>query len=123
MVDILKSENSIAFLADQKLNAGGVNVPFMGHMAMTAPTAARIAIRLNLPVVPISTERLDGARFRVTTHRPIEFHPTGEFAADIKALTIKINEALERDIRAHPSQWLWLHRRWPKEAFNNQGTN
>ena len=117
LVDLLKEKNCVAVLADQKLNAGGILVPFMGHMAMTAPAAARIAVRFNLPVIPISTERLDGARFRVTTHKPINFQPTGDLLKDVEALTIRINEALERDIRARPGQWLWLHRRWPKEAF------
>ena len=117
LVDLLKDDCSIAFLADQKLNTGGIRVPFMGCMAMTAPAAARLAVRFKLPVVPISTERLNGARFRVTTHPPIEFEPAGDLLRDVEALTIKINEALERDIRARPGQWLWLHRRWPKDAL------
>ncbi len=115
LVDLLKDDCCIAFLADQKLNTGGIRIPFMGHMAMTAPAAARIAVRFKLPVIPISTERLNGARFRVTTHPPIEFQPGGDLVADVEALTIKINEALERDIRARPGQWLWLHRRWPRQ--------
>ncbi len=117
LVDLLKDDCCIAFLADQKLNTGGVSVPFMGHMAMTAPAAARLAVRFKLPVIPISTERLNGARFRVTTRPAIDFHASGDLVADVEALTIKINEALERDIRARPGQWLWLHRRWPKELF------
>ena len=116
LVDLLKEDSCIAFLADQKLNSGGINVPFMGHMAMTAPAAARIAVRFKLPVIPISTERLNGARFRVTTHPPIAFTASGDLLADVEALTIKINETLERDIRARPGQWLWLHRRWPKPS-------
>ena len=115
LIDLLKEGHSVAILSDQKLNTGGIRVPFMGHMAMTAPAAARIAIRFGLPVVMNSTERLKGARFRVTTHPPIEFEPTGDLLADVEALTIKINEALERDIRARPGQWLWFHRRWPKQ--------
>jgi Kdo2-lipid IVA lauroyltransferase/acyltransferase len=116
MIDLLKDNYSIAFLADQKLNTGGINVPFMGRMAMTAPAAARLAVRLNLPVIPISNERLNGAYFKVTNHDPIAFEPTGDLPADVEALTIKINEFLERDIRARPEQWLWLHRRWGKLA-------
>ncbi len=116
MIDLLKDNYSIAFLADQKLNTGGIPVPFMGHSAMTAPAAARLAVRFNLPVIPISNERLNGAYFKVTNHNPIAFEPTGDLHADVEALTIKINEFLERDIRARPEQWLWLHRRWGKRA-------
>ena len=102
MIDLLKDDYSIAFLADQKLLSGGILVPFMGHTAMTAPAAARLAVRFKLPVIPISNERVGGAYFRVTNHEPIPFKQTGDMAADVEALTIKINEFLERDIRARP---------------------
>ncbi|GJL95867.1 MAG: lipid A biosynthesis lauroyl acyltransferase [Hyphococcus sp.] len=112
LIDLLKDNYSIAVLADQKLNTGGIRVPFMGHDAMTAPAAARMAVRFNLPVIPISNERLDGAYFKVTVQEPIPFEPTGDLLADVEALTIKINEVIERDVRARPGQWLWMHRRW-----------
>ncbi len=114
LIDILKDNCSIAILMDQKLTTGGIPVPFMGHTAMTTPAAARLALRFNLPLIQISTERMNGAYFKVTVHAPISFEPTGDLPADIEKLTIKINEALENDVRARPGQWLWLHRRWPK---------
>ena len=113
-IDLLKDRHSIAILMDQKLTTGGILVPFMGHMAMTSPAAARLALRFDLPLIQISTERLDGAHFKVTVHQPISFEQTGDLFADIEKLTVKINEALEKDVRAKPGQWLWLHRRWPK---------
>lgn len=112
MIDLLKDGASIAFLADQKLNTGGIRVPFMGYEAMTAPAAARIAVRFSLPVIPITVARADGARFHVTVRPPIDFAPQGDLAADVERLTILINKALERDVRARPGDWLWLHRRW-----------
>lgn len=116
LIELLKDRYSIAFLSDQKLNLGGIPVPFMGHTAMTSPAAARLAVRFGLPVIPIASQRLKGSRFRVAVRDPIPFEPTGDLRADVEAMTIKINEALEREIRAHPGQWLWLHRRWPKDA-------
>ena len=112
LIDALKDNFSLAFLADQKLNTGGIEVPFMGHPAMTAPAAARIAVRFNLPVIPSVVERLDGAYFRITNFEPIAYETTGNLAGDVEALTIKINQFLEREIRARPEQWLWHHRRW-----------
>lgn len=116
LIDLIKDRYSIAILSDQKLNVGGIPVPFMGHMAMTSPAAARLAVRFDLPVIPISSERLGGAFFRVMVQDPIAFEPQGDLHADVEALTIRINEALEREIRARPDQWLWLHRRWPTTA-------
>ena len=41
---------------------------------------------------------------------PIE--RTGDEEADVRALTIKITEAVENAIRQYPGQWLWIHKRW-----------
>jgi KDO2-lipid IV(A) lauroyltransferase len=68
-------------------------------------------------VVPASIERLAGARFRVTIQEPIHFAPTGDFSADIIRLTALINERIGNVILDRPEQWLWFHRRWPKEAY------
>ncbi len=115
LVDALKEGRSLAMLVDQKLNSG-ISVPFMGLPAMTAPAAARLALKYKTPVIQISLVRLQGAHFRFTVHDPLDFTPSGDMGDDVEALTLKINEALEADIRANPGQWLWFHRRWPKEA-------
>jgi KDO2-lipid IV(A) lauroyltransferase len=65
-------------------------------------------------LVPISIERLGGARFRMTVHPMIEFEPSPDHARDVLALTTRVNEAIEQCVRYRPSQWLWIHRRWPK---------
>jgi KDO2-lipid IV(A) lauroyltransferase len=115
LVDMLKSGRSLAMLVDQKLNSG-IEVPFMGLPAMTAPAAARLALKYGTPLIQVSLERLKGAHFRLTVHEPISFTPSGDAGADVYELTKKINEALEADIRARPGQWLWFHRRWPRES-------
>lgn len=114
LIGILSKGLSVAMLVDQKLN-DGIAVPFMGRDAMTAPAAARMAFKFNVPVIPVTCERLNGARFLVTAHEQIPYAATDDKAADVYDLTKKINEALERQVTAHPGQWLWLHRRWPKE--------
>lgn len=114
LIETLKSGRSLAMLVDQKLN-DGISVPFMGREAMTAPAAARLALKFNLPVMPISIERLKGAHFKVSFREAIRFEPSGDTAADVLAFTAEINQAIENDIRARPGQWLWLHRRWPKQ--------
>ncbi|MHA7871458.1 MAG: lysophospholipid acyltransferase family protein [Hyphococcus sp.] len=115
-VDILNKGLSVAMLVDQKLN-DGIAAPFFGREAMTAPAAARMAIKYDIPLVPISCERLGGAYFRVTAHAPIEYKAdlTGGVSTDVYNVTVRINETLERFIKAQPAQWLWFHRRWPAE--------
>jgi KDO2-lipid IV(A) lauroyltransferase len=71
-------------------------------------------LKLGALIVPASNERLNGSRFRVTLHPPVEFAPTGDSERDTLALTVEINKRLEELVRQRPSQWLWIHRRWPK---------
>lgn len=114
LIEALKGGRSLAMLVDQKLN-DGISVPFLGREAMTATAAARLSLKFGAPVIPASIERLRGAHFRMTVHEPIAYEPKGDLSEDVRALTILINQSIERDIRARPEQWLWLHRRWPTE--------
>ena len=84
---------------------------------MTSPTPARLALKFGADIVPVSVQRLEGANFRMQTHEPIAFEPTGDQVADIEALTLKINQEIEGMIRAAPGQWLWFHRRFPKDRY------
>lgn len=111
----MKDGLSLCMLTDQKLN-DGIAVPFMGHDAMTATAAARMALKFDAPVVPLSIRRTGGAHFCMTVHEPLMFEATGEAGPDGDRLTAKINEALGDIIMNNPGQWLWLHRRWPREA-------
>lgn len=120
MIEALRAGASLALLVDQKLTSGGVPSPFFGKDAMTAPAAARLALRFSAPIIPVEIERLKGARFRVTAHEPIDFTTTGDANKDTQALTDLINIEIERIVRARPGQWLWLHRRWPKETYRKR---
>jgi Kdo2-lipid IVA lauroyltransferase/acyltransferase len=113
----------ILLLVDQKTEQG-VMAPFFGRLAPTTPAPAALALKLGSTLLPASNERLGGARFRMTIHPPIEHIPMGDHDADIQALTTKINAAIEAAVRARPSQWLWIHRRWktPRDATKNQKT-
>jgi KDO2-lipid IV(A) lauroyltransferase len=117
---LLRTGRAILLLADQKTNEG-LAAPFFGHAAMTTPVPAMLALKLKVPVLFASNKRLGGARFRVTMHPPLEFAPTGDHRVDVKAMTAAINLRLEEMVRADPSQWLWIHRRWPTERDVEKG--
>lgn len=112
---LLRANKSIFLLVDQKTSEG-VPAPFFGRMAMTTPAPAALALKLGAVILPVTNERLNGARFRMTVHEPITFAPTGDHDRDVVSLTAEINAAIEASVRYRPSQWLWIHRRWPKEG-------
>ncbi|WP_448190604.1 lipid A biosynthesis lauroyl acyltransferase [Azospirillum sp. sgz301742] len=109
---ILTRGGHAGMLVDQKLNTG-IAVPFFGRDAMTAPAAMQLGLRLRIPIVPLRTERLEGARFRITLLPPLEPPATGDRDADVRILMERMNALLEAWIRERPEQWLWVHKRWP----------
>ncbi len=110
---LLRGGKGIFILVDQKTNEG-IPAEFFGRMAMTTPAPAVLALKLGAILQPVTCERMGGARFRVTAHAPIEIERSGDHDRDVVTLTQKMNDALEAAIRQRPSQWLWIHRRWPK---------
>lgn len=110
---LLRAGKSIFILVDQKTNEG-LPAPFFGRDAMTTPAPAALALKLNCVMLPAFNERLGGARFRLTMHEPIAFTASGDHDQDVHQLTIEITKRIEDMVRSRPSQWLWIHRRWPK---------
>ena len=115
LIAAVREDYSICMLTDQKLN-DGIDAPLLGVSCRTAPAAARLALRSKLPCYPLQLVRTQGARFRLTIHPPLGVEETGDAKADTLALTVAINDSLGRFIEETPGQWLWFHRRWPREA-------
>lgn len=115
-IEALAKGRCLALFVDQKMN-DGIEVPLFGRPAMTAPALATLALRYGAPVVPFRLIRLNGARFRAEFLQPIIFTPTGNRNADQLRVMSEVNAILEGWIRVTPAQWLWLHRRWPKEFY------
>jgi KDO2-lipid IV(A) lauroyltransferase len=109
---LLRQGGHAAMLIDQKMN-DGVPVSFFGRDAMTAPAIAQFALRLGCALAPVRTERLRGARFRITVYPPLTLPTLGERAKNELAVMTEINAIIEGWVRARPEQWLWIHRRWP----------
>jgi KDO2-lipid IV(A) lauroyltransferase len=99
----------------------GVAAPFFGRPVMTNPAAARLALRFDAPIQPMSIERLKGARFRCIIHPPIVVADTGDRTADIETGVVRINAFIEDRVREHPGEWWWLHRRWSADDYAQAG--
>jgi Kdo2-lipid IVA lauroyltransferase/acyltransferase len=107
---------SVALLNDQKFNQG-VEAPFFGVMAHTAPGPTKFALRFGCPMIPMCVERIRGVHFRVTIYDSIAPENTGDRQADIVQGVKNMNAFIEARVREHPDEWFWTHKRWPKEAY------
>lgn len=116
LMGALKRGDHIGLLIDQKLNEGTA-IDFFGRPAMTSTAIAQFALHFNCPVVGGRVERIGGAWFRAIVSEP-KLYPQGS-TKDPEAVRV-ILEDVQRDlegwIRKAPEQWLWPHRRWPKES-------
>jgi D-glycero-D-manno-heptose 1,7-bisphosphate phosphatase len=71
-------------------------------------------MRYDIPVLPMFTYR-EGGRHHIVVEPPILFRSTGNMEEDVQRHTQMYTEIIERQIRAHPDQWIWIHQRWGKE--------
>lgn len=116
MARAIKNNESLGMLVDQKMN-DGIAVPFFGIEAMTAPAVAQLALRYRMPIMPVHIVRLQGACFECIVDPPLTYETTGNDERDALTIMTVINQRLESWIRAHPEQWFWVHKRWPKEII------
>ena len=99
----------LAMLIDQDTKVEAVHVPFFGQAASTPVGPAGLALRKGLPVVAGVIHRLTGMRYRIT------LRPVATAGLDETALTARMTAELEAAIRRHPTQWVWVHRRWRRQ--------
>ena len=107
MIRALRDGRLLAFLIDQNIRAESVKVPFFGRPALTPIGPARLAIRTGAPVVCIFDERI-GDTHVIRIHPPLVTNKDD----DPVALTARITEIIEEEIRRRPHQWVWFHNRW-----------
>jgi len=105
LVRHLRAGGLVAILLDEKYPEGE-RLPFLGRPAMTSLSAAQLALKYDLPMVPAyGTRRGDGCDFEVEFEAPIPH-------SDAVTMTQAFNDSLSARILADPAQWYWLLRRW-----------
>lgn len=115
----LAAGGSLGLLVDLKVD-DGVDVPFFGVPMRTSDTPARMAARFDCDLIPVETERLGDARYRVTVHPPLPRPPPGDDESQRAWRTRAMIEAIEGFIREHPDEWLATNRRWAKSAYSSR---
>lgn len=90
---------------------------FFAQPAATVKATARYAKISGAPVIPFYFFRKPGSRgYEILLLPPLEDFPSGDERKDAR----RVNAVLEAEIRKHPEQYLWAHRRFktrpdPKE--------
>jgi KDO2-lipid IV(A) lauroyltransferase len=107
----LREGKTVALVADQDAGERGVFVPFLGRDASTFRGPARLALSQDVPLFFGAAVRL-GSGYGAVLER-VE-PPAGEDDTEEAELelTRRWVARLEEQVRRHPEQYFWFHRRW-----------
>jgi Kdo2-lipid IVA lauroyltransferase/acyltransferase len=105
MIRHLRAGGMLGMLVDQHMRHGE-QLTFFGQEALTALSAAELALKYDALLIPTyAIRRADGLSFDIIVEAPI---PKGS----PEAMTQALNNSLEALVRQHLDQWFWIHRRW-----------
>lgn len=105
MIRHLRKGGLLGMLIDQHMSHGAA-LQFFGHRAMTALSAAEMALKYDCLLVPVyGLRQADGLSFRLIIEKPVPH-------SDAPTMTQALNDSLEAMARPHLDQYFLIHRRW-----------
>ena len=105
MVRHVRSGGMVAILLDQRF-AKGEELDFLGHPALTSTAAASMALKYDVPMVPVYGIRREGSLdVNIVFEAPIPH-------TDAVTMTQAANDSLAARVKDNIGQWYWLHQRW-----------
>ena len=113
-MSILREGGILGVLPDVNvLPRDGVFVPFFGTLACTTSGVAMMAMRTNAMILPMCCVwNKETEKYSVYYGSRVERPNTGDRHRDVFEMTAAFTAEMEKFIRAHPDQWLWIHKRW-----------
>jgi Kdo2-lipid IVA lauroyltransferase/acyltransferase len=114
---ILRQGGDVAIVVDQAPERASsvVRLDFLGGLAGYDLLAAILSARTGAPIVMALGRRTGSGTHVVEIPLAID-PPERPRAQFVREATGRINRALDVFVRAHPDQWLWMHRRWKPVA-------
>lgn len=109
---VLRRNELLGFILDQnRPRDAGIFADFFGRPACTTPGLAIFSAQAQAPVVPVFIHRTPDGNHVIRALPAIEPPPDRE-PETIRKATREYNLIIENQVRQHPEQWIWLHRRW-----------
>jgi len=112
MMKVLKSGGSMALLIDQDTKVKSRFVNFFGMPAATPVGATVMAMKTGAAIVPTYIYLGDDWMHHMNILPEIPMRVTGDDEADMIFNTQVLTDFIEEQIRKHPAQWVWMHKRW-----------
>ena len=106
-IQYIKAGYSIALMIDQRVSEGE-RLNFFNQPALTTTLPAQLALKFELPIIPVFIERRKNGTYKIEFYNEIT---SKNFKNKIE-LTQKLNSILEEMIKKNPNEWIWTHNRW-----------
>ncbi len=105
----LRQNHGVAIVIDQWAGSEGLWIEFFGRATSTTSLPARLAHKTGCALIPIYCVRKTIGQYEIhiLPAVPLPADPAWELHT-----TKRLNDILESQIRKHPEQWSWSHRRW-----------
>lgn len=113
VADVLGQGGVVAFVADQNAGSKGMFVDFFGRKASTYKSIGLLAMQFEVPIIIGYARRLQNCyNFHLGTQDIIYPADWKNESDPLRYITQRYTKAVEDMVRAEPSQYLWMHRRW-----------
>jgi heptosyltransferase II len=109
VIDLLRSGGGVGVLSDQHAGDHGLWTSFFGKLASTSPLPALLTKRTGAALIAAAVYTTGPARWRMVFTERFDEAPK---RFGIAALTSRINEIIEQQVRHAPEDWFWVHDRW-----------
>jgi KDO2-lipid IV(A) lauroyltransferase len=114
----LKKNGCIGILMDQSVLANeGFIIDFLGRGAWTTKMPALIAQKTGATVLPAFIHRINGGHV-MTIYPEVKLSRSDDKKESFVEDTRILSSYIEGYIKEHPSEWLWIHRRWKRTGEN-----
>ena len=114
VMKVLKNNGSVGILIDQAvLSDEGYVIDFLGRGAWTTKMPALIARKTGAVVLPAFIHRTQKGH-KIKIYPAVELSDAGDKEAAVLEDTKRFSGFVERYIKEHQSEWLWIHRRWKR---------
>ncbi|MFK5926607.1 MAG: lysophospholipid acyltransferase family protein [Desulfuromusa sp.] len=108
----LRENRAVVVLLDQHISPPGSEpTDFFGRKAYTTTSIANIAMKYQVPIVPVFFLRQADGRYKVWAEAMLRLSDDGEEAAIAKNTQL-LTDIIETAIRHDVTQWFWMHKRW-----------
>jgi len=118
----VKQGRVVGFYLDQAaLPHLGKPINFMGHPAYTHLVPFYLALKHDIPFLPIFAVRTGLGKGKMVIRPALPALRTEDKVGDLVRMAEAMNQELEAVIREHPEQWLWMHDRWKRAEQGSEG--